>query len=569
MSKRSKQSEALFEVWHVLVKYRWRFIVPAFLAATLVLAVGMVLPRKYKAEATFERRNDMVLAEIISRGAPRTMQDPRQSLTNEVLGDSALDELLDQLGSQLTADGKSQFDRAGLRADLKRKATVSYDISSTELDRVRLIYIGDEAELSQTIVNKLVHNYIDRTRKQIEDRLSQSAKFFSDEADRSRKTIEALETQQLTFEIDHAQLLPDSPNSVQTSLTEIQRDVSEMVQKRDTLASKVDGLRKAVLITPKTTPVVIHGKNPELTRLEDTLRLLHAKYEELTGVLKMKSKHPDVLALQQQIDGVRETIAGTQKEVVVQTSHVSNSKHAEFELLLSQSIGELDVTERRLAQIQTQAAKLDEQSGSLFSVRSDYRKLSRQIEDTQRQLSFWEDNLRLVAVSLAAESGDRGVRLAVIKECDPILRPVSPNLSQILLAAALLGVIIGGVSVFYAHRTDETFGSTERLAETFNLPVFGAVSEIISNRERRMRRLRNMIVFPVKATVMAGILIVLTGILYLNLEKPHVYEELRRDPVNFFRNGADFSGGVKQSSTKATPLTPPLAQASSVSIDRR
>ena len=97
MSKKTTQTEALFAIWVVLSRFRWRFIVPAFAIAVLVLVGSLMLPRKYRAEAVFERRTDMVLSEIVNHGAPRSYQDPRQSLNNEVAGDPALDEMIADL----------------------------------------------------------------------------------------------------------------------------------------------------------------------------------------------------------------------------------------------------------------------------------------------------------------------------------------------------------------------------------------------------------------------------------------------------------------------------------------
>jgi len=547
MSKRHTQTEALFEVWRVLLKFRWRFVVPAFLIVALVLVASMALPRKYKGEAVFERRTDMVLSEVMSRGAPRSFQDPRESLTNEVIGDPAVDQLLDQIKPVAAANGspgspRTDFERAALRADLKRKTTVTYDISSIDLDRVRISYVGDDPDLARSVVNSLVRNHIDRTRKRIEHRLSQSASFFLGEVNSARETIEKLEAKQLAFEIENAELLPDSPTAGQGSLPELQVQFTEAAGRRDAAANRVETLRKLLETTPQTTPLIVRGRNPELERLEAQLRALEAKYSEFVGVFKMKPKHPDVLAVNEQIEGMKRLIAKTDKDVIVQTSDAVNGRYGELEILIGQTSDQLQAAERQAAAIKQQIDALTVQSGSVFGVRSDYRKLGRQIEDAQRELSFWQDNLRRVEIALTAENDDKGVKLAFIKECGVIHKPVSPNLPQVLMAATLLGLIAGGISIFYAYRTDETFADVQQLSRAFSLPTFGAVSEIIATRTRRLRRLRNLFIYPINGAVMAGVLIVLTGLLYMNLEKPHLLQELKRDPMKFLQErlgGAD------------------------------
>lgn len=536
MNKRNTQTEALFEIWTVFKRFRWRFIGPAFLAAVVILGGSLLLPRKYKGEAVFERRTDMVLSEIVNHGAPRSYQDPKQSLINEIVGETALDDLFEQLGPQLAASLPDAADRTELRNHLKHKVTVSYDMATNELDRIRVGYIGEDAEMSRAVVNTLVRQFIERTRGQIEHRLRQSSGFFSAEAAKARKLIEELENRQLVFEIDHAQLLPDNPNSVQTTLGDAQHALSEAEQRYQTARSRVDGLAAALETTPKSIPSVVSTRNPKLDQLETTLRELEARLAEAVGVFKMKPKHPDVIVLTQQIAAVREQIASTEKEVVKETRQSPNPKHDELELLLTQAQAELEAATRQVRTLTARVTGLSGQADNLFAVRSDYRKLSRRIEDSQRQLAFWENNQRMIEMALTAESGDRGVKLALIKACDPITKPVSPNIVQVLLATLLVSVVVGGISVFYAYRTDETFSDADKLTEAFDMPTLGSVSEIISRTQRRLRRLRNLVVYPLNGAAMGVVLVLLTCLLYLNLEKPHLLDEFRSNPVEFLRS---------------------------------
>lgn len=533
MSNRITQSDALFEVWHLLLKFRWRFVMPAFAVAALVLAVSMFLPRKYRAEAVFERRTDMVLAEIMKRGATRSFQDPRESLQNEIIGDPALDQTIDQIMPTASALGNADFNRAALRADLKRKTNISYDISSTDLDRIRVAYIGDEPALSRLIVNQLVRNYIDRTRQRIEERLTQSASFFEAEEARARQAIEELEAKKLAFEIENARLLPDNPNSAQGTIADLHVQLVAATERRDAATAMIQTLRKTLENTPQSTPTVVRGRNPELDRLEAQLRQFEAKYAEFVGVYKMKPKHPDVVAVTEQIDGVKKIIDATEKTIVVQTTDLPNARYGELEVALNKALTDLQSAERQHAVIQQQVAAAQQESSGVFGVRSEYGKIARAIEDSQRELNFWRENLRHVEMARTAESGDKGIQLSFIKECDVIHKPISPNLAQVLMAAAFLGMVAGGINVFYKYRTDETFSDAQQLSTAMSLPTFGAVSEIISQRSARLRRVRNLLLYPINGAIMATVLVILTGLLYMSLEKPHMISELKQDPLRF------------------------------------
>src|SRR5690606_35088284 len=97
---------------------------------------------------------------------------------------------------------------------------------------------------------------------------------------------------------------------------------------------------------------------------------------------------------------------------------------------------------------------------------------------------------------------------------------VSPNIAQVFMAAIGLGLLAGSLAVFIAYRTDETFAHGEQMSEHFGIPLFGAVSELITHRHRQLRRLRRLVLYPVQAVVMAAVISGIASALYLDLVEP-------------------------------------------------
>jgi uncharacterized protein involved in exopolysaccharide biosynthesis len=546
MSRQTQQTKSLFEVWDVLLRFRWRFIVPAFLVMTGVLTVSLVLPRKYQADALFERRTDMVLSEITTRTASQGLQTPSASLAEEVAGQPAIDDLIETLKAQAANDPRHAAvvrELTTFRSELSRKVLVRNEISTRDLDRIRVSFTGVSPEVSRLVVNNLVEGYIRRTRANVDSRLKQAAEFFEGEVTRERKTIEELENKMLNFEISHAELLPDSPLSVQNSLSSLEADASELEQKLQAASMRVKALKESLVGTATSSISSITARNPDLDRLEGKKRQLEAELANCVGTLKMTDRHPDLIVLREQIAEIDKQIAGTQAEVVTEKHTAANPKRAELELMLTTAAAERSGYETQLAAVRDRIGKLAGDAADLFPVRSDYRKLSRDVEQHQRQLTFWEDNLRRVRMALTAESGDRGIKLDFIKPCSPITRPISPDLTQVLLAAIALSVLAGAGSVFFAHRTDESFGTGDALAGAMGLQLFGSVSEIISRRQRRVRRLRNLFVYPANAAAMGAVMIALMSLLYMNLERPDLFEEFRQGPAKFLLGKLPVGGG--------------------------
>ena len=529
MSQKNAQQNAVLELWELLLRYRWRFILPTFAITLGVLGMSMMLPRKYNSEAMFERRTDMVLTEMTAKGATRNFQEPRNSLVQEITGHRAVDALLAKIEPNLRAKGiiKTELDRQVLRTNIVRGTIVHWDVASGALDRVRVAYVSPDPEVAKLVVNGLVGNYIQRTQEMMDQRLRESSDFFKQEVAGSRDTIEEFETRLLEFEINNGDLLPDGTNGMQERLGARETDLQNIIAEHDAAMVRVRNLSKAIEQTPATVPEQITAPNPELSRLIDKQRTLTEQLTTYTDVMKMRPAHPDVITLKQRLAELQIQIDGTDKIVVTQELHKSNPKLVELELQHTHAVTEQEALSRHIEVIREQVSQMTAQTGEMFPVRSEYRKLTRQVEQAQRQLAFWEDNLRRVDMTLAAESGDRGIQLNFVRPGGISVKPVSPNLAQVLMAAIGMGLMAGSLSVFFAHRTDETFVSGDELARTFDLPMLGSVSELISRQQRKVRRIRNMILYPTNATLMAAALIVMTTILYLDLEKPDVLQGLK------------------------------------------
>ena len=522
-SNQKNQTKAVADLVDIVVRYRWRLILPAFAVTALVLAASLLLPRKYKAEAIFERHTRMALEQIIARGAPESMPMPRHTLTEEVAGQTAVDELIRKIEPQIMRSSiarNGSYDSRDLREKLNKEVVVKPILSTKTLDRVSVSYIADDPKLAQITVNTLIRNYIDRTHAKMQQRLGQTARFFEKEVNRAKHTIEELENQRLAFQIEHAELLPENTNNVQMTVARLQAELSLLHQQREAAHLRARKLQERLEETPERQSLDVTAKNPELDELEKKQRSLKDQIDVYIQQYGMTEKHPDLISLRAQVAAISKAVAVTSKTVVTEQHLSNNPKHRELDVLLTSTSAEAEALDRQVAIIEQQIAQHQSQSSQLFPVRRDYSKLERQIEETHRQLAFWEDNLRHIGLTQAAEADNRGIRLEFVKPCTEINRPVSPNLVQVLLASVALGVVAGGVSVFSAYRTDEVILDGDQLVESFGLPLFGSVSEIISRQQRRARRIRNTFIYPSGALAMICVLVTMASMLYVSLEQP-------------------------------------------------
>ncbi len=528
-TNKQEQAKAIYELWDVILQHRWRFVLPAFLVMALVLLSSLFLPRKYQATAHFERRNAPELIEAIRSGASESYIDPMQSLNKEIAGSHAIAQVIQDLRPRLEKVGyiKSESDFLQLRSKVKQQLLVNREYADNTRIQLKLELILDDPNIAALIVNGLVDRYINTTRSAMVDRAHSSISYFDGLIAEHRTELEKKQQELGEFEQEHALLLPEQPFSIQTQLGETQEELGRLTTDLEGLEIRRRTLRDAIAQEPTTTPSVVRGPNPERVRLTLKMEKLQENIREHITTMRMTEQHPEVMALRDQEKELQAKIDATDEHIVTATENHPNPKRAELELRLTGANAERDALNEQITLRREKIAELTAMSADMLPVRAKHRKLVAGVDTSQKDVDYYQNMRRRAENYLTPETGDRGVQLEFIRRAEALRHPVSPNLVQVILVAGFLGVAAGALSVFLAHRTDESFRNARQLSEATTIPLLGSVSELITRQHRRMRKLRYSVVYPMNAAVMASVLLLFAGVLYLDLERPEVLEQIK------------------------------------------
>ncbi len=528
-TNKQEQAKAIYELWDVILQHRWRFVLPAFAITTLVLLGSLFLPRKYQAVANFERRNAPELIEAIRSGASESYMDPMQSLTKEMSGSHAIAQVIQDLKPRLEKVGyvSNDAELIRLRDKVKQQLLVHREYADNTRVQLRLELVLDNPNIAALIVNGLVDRYISTTRATMVDRANSSIAFYDKLIAQNREALETRQQELGTFEQKYAMLLPEQPFSIQSQLGEAQEELTRLNTELEGLEIRRRSLREALDQEPATTPSVVHGPNPERQRLVQKLEQLQELIREHVNKLRMTESHPEMIALREQEAEMQAKIAATQESVITATEDHPNPKRAELELQLTSANAERESLQEQITIRREKIAGLTEMSAEMLPARALHRKLLAEVDTSQKDVDYYQNMRRRAENYLTPEAGDRGVQLEFVRRAEAHQLPVSPNLAQVILVAGFLGIAAGALSVFLAHRTDESFRNARQLAEATTIPLLGSVSELITRQHRRMRRLRYSVLYPMNTAVMATVLVVICGVLYLDLERPDVLKVLK------------------------------------------
>ncbi|MEM6333183.1 MAG: hypothetical protein AAF823_07570 [Planctomycetota bacterium] len=524
--KSTQPAHALLDAWELLKRYRWRFIVPAFALSAIALAVSLFVPRVYNSNATFERRHQTVVTDLAATPTGRTARESRAAVLNEIKNPAAIDRVIGEISPELFEAGlvNSPADIAQLRFEIARHSSVVFEFSDSERDVVRVAFKSGHPRIAQLVVQGLVNDYIASQRQHLEARMDQSAGFFRSEVTRQREIIRGLEGKLLDFELKHARLLPDSPSNITEALYLARQAVDDALTERNIADARVTSLEQALAEEPTHVETLVNAKNPDLERLEGERRAALDRINEYVDVLKMRELHPDLVAARKQLAKVEEAIAAAPREVLAERQTITNPKRGELELQLTEARATAGALAERGVRLEQRLADLQAESDRVYLIRGQYRSIEREAEEAQRQLAFWEDNLRNSELAQTAEAGNMGVQLNVLQPASRAVLPVSPDLGQVIVIALLLGLVGGTLNVLVAHRNNETFLDGEKAAETVNLPIFGCVNELVTAQHKRMRHVRNTVIYPMNAAAIVLVLASLVGLLYADLRRPDLLD---------------------------------------------
>lgn len=125
---------------------------------------------------------------------------------------------------------------------------------------------------------------------------------------------------------------------------------------------------------------------------------------------------------------------------------------------------------------------------------------------TQKLYNELLSRLETAKITQRLEASREGTRYTILDPARLPLKPVSPNKLIVLFVGIFLGVSAGLGLVFLAEVFDHSFLGVDEAKAFLELPVFGAVSRIITQEDLKLQKLRN-----VKLTVVSAV----TGVVLL------------------------------------------------------
>ena len=292
------------------------------------------------------------------------------------------------------------------------------------------------------------------------------------------------------------------------------------------------------------------GPNPEHRRLLGQL----AEQKELLASARivghMKDTHPKVQAMLAKIARLEEQIKETPAEIVVRKvyagqPHASQGSGAKVALdpmvviAFQGALGDLELVQQELDRIESdldplnkQRNELDALMGNLGPAREKYMEITKKVRECEEELGSWQSRLSTVQMSLAAEFAKRRTLHETVQTADLQYLPSSPSLLKVL-GFSIAGALAFGAGLAYLRNLfDRRVTTIEDAREWFGCDIHGVIGEIITNRERTIRKVKRWSLAPLHLLVLACVAGAWLSIT-LRLRFPEYFQEWCASPFAF------------------------------------
>ncbi len=319
---------------------------------------------------------------------------------------------------------------------------------------VAVSFDSEDPELSATVVNNLISNFIEMNLDSRLDSASHAKSFLEDEIREAKAKLQASEQKMLSFEREKGIVNTGNQSLIDQKLSSLNLALSRATQERIAAeAAYEQSLKSSHAPTPSRTT------NANIKSLNETLRQLNKSYQEKLKIYK--PAYPLMKDIQYKISETKKALNA--EKAALQQAARSNSRSS------NPAKDALQIARKKEASLK---AELDRTKTEAISDRDNtitYQSLKHEA-DTNRTL--YENLLKRKKEVKVAGGVDKN-NLSVIDPAVAPFNPHSPNTKLNLLIGTLLGFFTSSLIALLMGHKDDRIKSVEDIATLSDLPVLG------------------------------------------------------------------------------------------------
>jgi succinoglycan biosynthesis transport protein ExoP len=529
----------LRDYWDILRHRFWLLVVPLVLVSALGTAIAVGLPPVYRSSAKILVESQQIPTQLVqsmvSTFAEERIQVIKQRvMTREnVLSIIRKFDLYEDKNLSVT-DMTDRFRQSVFVNTISTRAgreasTIAFTVAFEHRER----------SMAQKVANELVTLFLNENAEARTKRATETTEFLVQEADKLSDQIQQIEQQIADYKQQFSDSLPENLSLNIGSLERARSDLRDL--DRDIRATREQkNFFEVELSTLRASPARADGRqgNPVLSSADQLLLL----YNELTALeAELTPSHPDVKGVKSRIASFQAKLesSGTRDEVQMALDLAQreldrlSERYTDQHPDVQQQQAHLDALTAQLEQLPEGTsqsltkppgyreieARIQAMDGRLQTFAEQRSGLVEQIKDLERRIEktpqvergfqslardyenatakYREVRNKQMEAQLAQnlEEDRKAERFSLLEPPGYPGRPEKPNRPVILLASLVLGVGVGGGSIFVAEQLDRGVRNSAQLDALLDEPVLVTIPYLVTAEEEARRRRRKWLLF--------------------------------------------------------------------------
>ncbi len=477
----------LYDLAEALVRQWYWVSLPFVFFVMLGAWLYVVLPRTYEATTLILVQSQQIPQSYVSPTVGQDVTERIRTLSQEVLSRSNLEAIIRELGlfSEERREGTSMDI---LVASLRRRIKVDTNIGPREqTSSFTITYRGRDPKEVAEVTNKLAAYFIESNLKLRARQATETTAFLQKQLEELKTLLDRQEAQVQEYRNRYIGELPDqlqsnisTISSLQMRLESLQTSLTAAMNRRLTIQGQLSQAESG-------SPGTVTQRGQRLAELKSQLEEMKSRYTP---------EHPEIRRVENQI---AELERNTDKPSAVRL----DPRVSDLRTQLGNATLEVEMLRREIDRVKSQ---IDEYQGRVEGTpkrEQELAALTRDYNITQQNYQRLLDRYYEAKRAEEMEKRQQGEQFRIVDYAQPPEVPVSPNPLRLALVFLALGIGTGAGIVILLEMIDSSVMSVKQLESwSQGLPCITVVPLALTEGDRRMARLKNLVLLAVNGAVL-------------------------------------------------------------------
>ena len=487
----------------VIRRRKWSLILPAFGVILLAVVVALVLPPTYKSTATILIEEQEIPTEFVRASITSYAEQRIQTINQRIMSYTRLLGIINRfdLYHDLRDKQPTEVIVDRMREDTKLEM-INADVVDPRTGRpseasiaFALSYEGnDKPQKIQKVASVLTSLFLEENLRTRVRQTQETAQFLEDEMRRVKVDLDGLEAKIAEFKGKHINTLPELLQVNIQNLSNTERSIEQL---QEQLRSQKE--REGYLQTQLASLAPQQDDKQRLEQLRLQLVQLKTRFTD---------QYPDVMKARAEIAELERKMAAARIHRYSGKVIPDNPAYITLAAQLSSTQAEIASCKAQIDALKEKAQKYQRQIDETPRVEETYRILTTERNNTQAK---YDDLMRKVMearVSQGLEKEQKGERFTLVDPARLPEKPYSPNRLAIALVGIVLGIGAGIGTAALKEFSDTSIHSSRYLTTVTSFPVLAIVPAIATPKDfSRMRKQKIMLTAAAVGIVTGGVTI--------------------------------------------------------------